>query len=178
MLFPGSQTYKTGATLRFSRSRSACNSTCRKARLKGQRAETTRTGWRYNRCLLVMAENVEKLNWLTLCRDRDLPKRGVRCFNADVPSRTRILLLRSALGIQAYINSCPHTGVPLDWTPGVFMNRDDTYLQCATHGALFIPETGKCVAGPCKDAFLTRIRVRLYGDEVQVEIGTASPERT
>ena len=47
-------------------------------------------------------------------------------------------------------NSCPHTGAPLDWVPGRFLDPAGRYLQCATHGALFEPTTGLCIAGPCR----------------------------
>ena len=49
----------------------------------------------------------------------------------------------------AYINHCPHTGVPLDWVPDQYLNLDQSYIQCAMHGALFEIETGLCVYGPC-----------------------------
>jgi nitrite reductase/ring-hydroxylating ferredoxin subunit len=52
-------------------------------------------------------------------------------------------------GFFAYINHCPHTGVPLDWVPDQFLNRDKSHIQCAMHGALFEIETGLCVHGPC-----------------------------
>ncbi len=49
----------------------------------------------------------------------------------------------------AYINHCPHTGAPLDWVPDQYLNLDQSYIQCAMHGALFEIETGLCVYGPC-----------------------------
>lgn len=49
----------------------------------------------------------------------------------------------------AYRNRCPHLGVELNWTENQFLDRDDALIQCATHGALFVVETGECVAGPC-----------------------------
>ena len=49
----------------------------------------------------------------------------------------------------AYINHCPHTGAPLYWVPDQFLNLDQSYIQCAMHGALFEIETGLCVYGPC-----------------------------
>jgi len=33
-------------------------------------------------------------------------------------------------------------------------------LVCSTHGALFEPGTGYCVAGPCRGASLERLDVR------------------
>ncbi len=49
----------------------------------------------------------------------------------------------------AYVNRCPHTGGPLDVWPNEFLTEDGRHLICATHGAVFVPDTGLCVGGPC-----------------------------
>ena len=48
-----------------------------------------------------------------------------------------------------YINRCPHRGVALEWQPGQFLDDSASLIQCVTHGALFLIETGECIAGPC-----------------------------
>ena len=58
-------------------------------------------------------------------------------------------VIKQAGRFFAYINHCPHTGAPLDWVPDQFLNLDQSYIQCAMHGALFEIETGLCVYGPC-----------------------------
>jgi nitrite reductase/ring-hydroxylating ferredoxin subunit len=60
---------------------------------------------------------------------------------------------------RAYMNRCPHLGVELDWQPGEFFEPSGLYLVCSTHGALFEPSTGLCVAGPCHGARLERLPV-------------------
>lgn len=40
--------------------------------------------------------------------------------------------------------------------------------MCATHGALFEPATGRCVAGPCRGATLEPVAVREDGGAVVV----------
>ncbi|MFT5606577.1 MAG: nitrite reductase/ring-hydroxylating ferredoxin subunit [Parvicella sp.] len=52
--------------------------------------------------------------------------------------------------IYVYENRCPHLGTQLDWTQGEFMDEDQRYIICSTHGALFEPDSGQCVMGPCK----------------------------
>ena len=59
--------------------------------------------------------------------------------------------------VHAYVNVCPHRGTSLDWLPGEVFDETGLYLICATHGALFEPDTGLCVAGPCQGATLTKI---------------------
>lgn len=51
--------------------------------------------------------------------------------------------------VHAYVNRCTHRSLELDWEPGRFYDVDARHLVCATHGALYEPDTGRCVAGPC-----------------------------
>ena len=61
--------------------------------------------------------------------------------------------------VRAFVNRCPHAGTELDWNPGEFFDETQLYLMCATHGALFEPGTGFCVAGPCRGASLEPLAV-------------------
>lgn len=61
----------------------------------------------------------------------------------------QLIVVRSADRIRAYLNSCPHQGVRLDWQPGVFLDVAGEHLQCSMHGALFRPSDGLCISGPC-----------------------------
>ena len=56
-----------------------------------------------------------------------------------------------------YINRCPHRGIPLEWQPDQFLDDSASLIQCATHSALFLIESGECVAGPCAGQFLTAL---------------------
>ena len=69
---------------------------------------------------------------------------------------------------HAYVNSCPHAGTPLDCWPNEFWTEDRQHLICATHGAIFAPDTGVCVEGPCPGARLERLRVERDGDALVV----------
>ncbi|MDF1691215.1 MAG: Rieske 2Fe-2S domain-containing protein [Zhongshania sp.] len=51
--------------------------------------------------------------------------------------------------VYVYRNRCPHLGIELNWQEDQFLDYDNSLIQCATHGALFIIENGSCVAGPC-----------------------------
>ena len=61
--------------------------------------------------------------------------------------------------VRAFVNRCPHAGTELDWNPGEFFDETQLYLMCATHGALFEPGNGHCVAGPCRGASLEPLAV-------------------
>ena len=71
----------------------------------------------------------------------------------------------------AYVNSCPHVGTPLDAWPNEFLDEDGRTLICATHGAIFAPDTGVCLAGPCAGDRLTPLPVRVEGGTLVVTCG-------
>ena len=81
-------------------------------------------------------------------------------------AREQILLLRREQNLYCYINSCPHTGVNLDWMPDEFLDETGTKLQCSTHGALFQVEDGLCVWGPCAGQSLTSRQVSVKSGDV------------
>ena len=75
---------------------------------------------------------------------------------ADEPA----FAIRASGRAVAYVNRCPHAGTELDWEPGRFFDIAGLYFVCSTHGALFEPQTGLCVAGPCRGACLQPIAIR------------------
>ena len=71
---------------------------------------------------------------------------------------------------HAYINACAHVAVELDWLEGAFFDTERRYLICATHGATYEPDSGRCIAGPCRGARLTPLEViERDGDVVLIE---------
>lgn len=56
--------------------------------------------------------------------------------------------------VYAYLNRCAHVPIELDWLPGRFFDDSGQYLICATHGAMYAPDSGRCVAGPCRNGRL------------------------
>lgn len=103
-----------------------------------------------------------------LCGIDDIPDGTARGFrlpgdpDADRPGE-RILVWRRGSRVRAYRNRCPHRGTPLDWVEDRFMDRDGEHLICATHGAVFRPLDGTCVAGPCAGDALDPVAVELRG---------------
>lgn len=61
--------------------------------------------------------------------------------------------------VRGFLNRCAHVPIELDWNPGVFFESSGAYLMCSTHGALYIPSTGKCAGGPCRGGSLRAIAV-------------------
>ena len=75
-------------------------------------------------------------------------------------------VVRHRGNVHGFVNRCPHMGTELDWQPGEFFEEAKLYLVCSTHGALFEPATGYCVAGPCRGASLERVRMREENGQV------------
>jgi 8-oxo-dGTP diphosphatase len=71
----------------------------------------------------------------------------------------RGLLVATPHGARAYRNVCPHVPIPLDRDGEPLLSADGRFLVCRNHGALFTPEDGRCVAGPCEGDSLASLRV-------------------
>jgi len=72
--------------------------------------------------------------------------------------------------IFAYLNSCPHTKVSMNWAPNQFFDIENQMLQCGLHGALFEPASGLCIHGPCLGQSLRRIPLKLENAQIFAEI--------
>jgi nitrite reductase/ring-hydroxylating ferredoxin subunit len=97
----------------------------------------------------------------------DLEVRGARAFTIGGGRwPLRGLVVRTAAGVHAYINNCPHAGHPLDLIPGRFLTADGSLLLCSSHGALFEKSTGLCVAGPCAGRALVPLPLEVREDLV------------
>jgi nitrite reductase/ring-hydroxylating ferredoxin subunit len=57
----------------------------------------------------------------------------------------------------AYVNRCCHIPMTMDWVENQFLTEDGAHIQCATHGALYEPDSGECVAGPPLGQCLTAV---------------------
>ena len=110
---------------------------------------------------------------IKLCALEDIPDGTAKGFTIDEAGaageegeETEIFVVRLGEAVHGYRNFCPHIGSPLDWKPDSFMSDDGKLLRCATHGALFRPEDGYCVEGPCEGDSLRRVEVILEDGEV------------
>ena len=78
-------------------------------------------------------------------------------------------MLRDRHGIvRAFVNLCMHLPVPLDAGSNEFLDDDGVHLICGTHGALYRPEDGLCIWGPCEGESLERLEVVEENGELYV----------
>ena len=85
--------------------------------------------------------------------------KGIR-FTVERHGRTEpAFVIRFDGTVHAYVNRCAHVPIELDWIEGEFFDLTGLYLICSTHGATYLPESGRCVAGPCSGGRLVRLPV-------------------
>ncbi|WP_028695151.1 Rieske (2Fe-2S) protein [Pseudomonas cremoricolorata] len=82
-----------------------------------------------------------------LCPSSALAEGSSRVFDIDGMS---LLGVRRHGKVYLYRNRCPHRGIALNWQEHTVLDASASLIQCAHHGALFLIESGECVAGPCE----------------------------
>lgn len=106
-------------------------------------------------------------DWHPLCASRDLVEGGIACpFDVLYQGQTcRAFAIRWNAQVHAYLNRCSHVAMEMDWRPHHFFDLSGQYLVCASHGALFRPDTGACVGGPGRGP-LRKIDLLEHGEVV------------
>ena len=96
-----------------------------------------------------------------LCASGEVIDGGVGfCFELAYLGQTQTAFAVRYEGVaHAYLNRCAHIPMEMDWQAGQFFEDDKRYLMCATHGAIYEPDTGVCVGGPCRGSALVKIDV-------------------
>jgi nitrite reductase/ring-hydroxylating ferredoxin subunit len=90
--------------------------------------------------------------WVDLCASGDLVSAGPAVpFDVMYLGQTsRAFAVRYQGQVHAYLNRCTHVPMELDWQPNQVFDHSGHWLLCATHGAVYRPETGACAGGPCR----------------------------
>jgi nitrite reductase/ring-hydroxylating ferredoxin subunit len=102
-----------------------------------------------------------------VCKLDEMQDPGSRGFVLSLNEQLYdVFIVRQGQQVFSYLNSCPHTGGPLDWVPDQFLSLEKNYIQCATHNALFRFNDGYCVAGPCAGTRLTAVPVVIESGEI------------
>ncbi len=75
-------------------------------------------------------------------------------------------VVRYAGQAYGYLNRCAHVPIQLDWAEGEFFESSKLYIMCATHGAIYTPQTGQCVGGPCRGGRLRPITLVEHDQQI------------
>lgn len=103
-----------------------------------------------------------------LCRVEDIPDGTGKGFPPAPGGFTGLMAIRQGDTVFVYVNSCPHIGTPLDWTPDRFLSADGRRIVCATHGAEFGIADGVCIRGPCAGDRLEPVTFEIRGGMIYV----------
>ena len=98
-------------------------------------------------------------NPIYLCLSADLQDGGLAvAFDVAYAGQSlRAFAIRFEGRVHAYLNRCAHVAMEMDFQEGRFFDDSGRWLLCATHGATYAPDTGTCIAGPCRGAGLVRV---------------------
>jgi nitrite reductase/ring-hydroxylating ferredoxin subunit len=98
-----------------------------------------------------------------ICTTSEIPEGESRGFEHN---GTAFFIVHHHGQFHAYINSCPHRGIELNWVENQFLDIEGQLIQCATHGALFLINNGKCVAGPCQGQSLRPLMIKIINEQL------------
>ena len=98
---------------------------------------------------------------ILICASADVLEggKGVRFPVSAFGDKATGFVVRYGGTAYAYLNRCAHVPIELDWAEGEFFESSGLYIMCATHGAIYVPESGYCTGGPCKGGKLRPIAV-------------------
>ena len=71
-----------------------------------------------------------------ICMTEDIPEREARSF--ETPNGDTIFITQRDGMFYAYQNLCPHLQVELEFLENQFLDRDQEFIECSTHGAFCI----------------------------------------
>jgi nitrite reductase/ring-hydroxylating ferredoxin subunit len=96
-----------------------------------------------------------------ICASSDLVEagRGFRFKVMHYGRETEAFVVRFRGEVFGYINECGHVPAQLDWLPGEFFDDSKLYLICSVHGALYAPDSGRCLGGRCQGKGLAALEV-------------------
>lgn len=97
-----------------------------------------------------------------ICASADVQEQGIG-IGFELPDEGKAkrsgFVVRYNGKVHGYVNRCAHLPTTLDWQEGDFFDLTRHYLICSTHGAQYLPETGRCVLGPCKGKSLQKLHI-------------------
>lgn len=91
----------------------------------------------------------------------EIPDHGT--LSVTLPDGKPICLVRHGNDVSAFLDECPHQGMPL--SAGEVL--EDGTLECAWHGARFDCRTGTVLRGPAEEP-ATVFEVRIENGQVHV----------
>lgn len=104
---------------------------------------------------------------IKLCHINEIKEDSSKGFEVGENS---IFAVKKDNQLHIYKNSCPHLGIELNWQEDQFLDMDASLIQCHTHGALFLIDSGECVAGPCMGQQLQSIPFKVVDGMIKISV--------
>ncbi|QOC22161.1 Rieske 2Fe-2S domain-containing protein [Wenzhouxiangella sp. AB-CW3] len=106
-----------------------------------------------------------------LCQSDELSDGRFREFTVETDDETVYLVATRHQGQpRAWYNVCPHQGRALNFAPDRFLTDDHGHLVCCAHGAVFEPDRGRCISGPCENAELKAVTLAEDNGRITVSL--------
>jgi len=105
-----------------------------------------------------------------VCRGEQVCERGLAVrFRLVTGEEVRpAFVIRVDGQVRAFVNRCGHLAMQLDWEEGAVFDAQGRFLICATHGARYDPQSGRCVSGRCAGRGLEAVAVEEIAGEVRL----------
>ena len=100
-----------------------------------------------------------------LCSTEDFENKTTKGVTLN---NQKYVVIQKDSQIYVYKNRCPHIGINLEYQPNQFLDKEEQYIQCANHGALFEIESGYCIAGPCSGKSLIAVTFQHLNNTILV----------
>ena len=114
-----------------------------------------------------------------ICNSDDLKSGGIGfkfTLNSD-SQQAPAFVIRFKGEVYGYLNRCAHLMLELDWDDAEYFDTSGEYIICSNHGAMFEPETGLCINGPCYGASLEPVSVSEIDAEILLDDARYQIER-
>ena len=95
--------------------------------------------------------------------------KGVRFSVVRYKREIPAFVIRFQGKVYGYYNECGHVPAELDWLPGEFFDDSKLYLICSIHGALYAPDSGRCLGGRCQGKGLKPLPVKEIDGNIYLE---------
>jgi nitrite reductase/ring-hydroxylating ferredoxin subunit len=113
-----------------------------------------------------------------LCHEKEIAEGRTLGFDTQGEGTDTLFVVRHHGRLHAWRNACPHVdGAPMAWRRHAYMNAAGTHVACHAHGALFLPDTGLCVQGPCLGKSLQALKIEI-DHEGHVFVNTTQESET
>lgn len=101
-----------------------------------------------------------------------VPDKSARGFDPTQSGNVTVFVVNRQGHFYAYRDVCPHYGdTTLPWKKHAYLDSQGKHIVCAAHRAIFTIDTGECLSGPCRGAYLKPVPLEVRkGNELWIDV--------